>query len=329
MIGGKWIVELWQRARLQVIVVSLVLLSVGAFVGYWTVPDSEVRLREFLLAVGSAALSGGVFAWLTKLAQLGGVFRDELERIIYGKKYLSRRADSVEMWLNATRSLYEPRFPELVNRLDESALRAVLPTDRRFFLRDARRVVTLSPATGKPGWISVSQKMEATLVTEAGRGKVERTSYFEFPEGAYEAGAVERMIENQRSSYFPAGTTRADARECTRDEILDKKYAENGSCLVTFGARLDAGTVYVVRDEWSDEQDTAVDNVISFIAASYVDGLEVVVSYPPESMIVQFHALGGAQFSDVRPPTPGVSIHKSAEQLLFSDAGFLLTMQLK
>jgi hypothetical protein len=325
MFGLKKLREMLRKSQLAIVIVALTLISGLLIAGaMFASPDSA--WRSALLTVGGAVLSGGVFAWLTKLAQLGGVIREELEAVVYGKSHLGDRTDRVSLWLNATRALYETTFPEIGDLLDEKSLKAVIPTDRGFYLRRARRVITIDTIPGRPGWVSVKQEMLTELVTEKRSGTVDRTSYFYYRPDAFEASRLPKVIESQKSRYF-LKKPGLGVQEVAKDEVISDVEVLPDERKVTYRCQLNAGLVYEVNDCWSDEQNITIDNLIGFVAASYVHGLEVLVSYPEKLLIVQFHSVGGAEFEDIRPVANGTQIHKVHEGLLFSDAGFQLSIQ--
>lgn len=324
MINKKKISDAWERSGLVLSILFLLFASAMLFLAYALMPDTgNEKTRGLLLSAATGTLSGGVFAWLTKIAQFTGVIRGELETVIYGKEHLTNRVDRIQLWLNATRSLYEPRFPDLVSRLDANALKSVLPTEKQFYLKNVRRVVKISLLTDKPGWIKADQELRGTLITEIGSGKIDRTSFFRFDPRAMNKDSIETMIEANKSRYTKVGFGEVAAV----DEVSNREDLADGTTEITFLVRLDAGSEYKVAEICSQEQDVRLDNVIGFVAASYVDGLDVEVSYPEEGLILQFHPLGGAEFEDVDPKVAQIS--KKARNLLFSDAGFSLTMQPK
>lgn len=318
----------WEKSRLE-IVISMLLVGAAACLAAYAVGAPREPWKSLLLSVGSGALGGGIFAWLTKLAQIGGVIREELEAVIYSKDHLSIRSDREMLWTNATRSLYGNRFPKLMEKLTTDVLRNLLPSEQRFYLRDARRRIRIELIDRATALIRVSTQFQAVLCTdcEPGSPPVERRSWYTFvPESIAEENR-KALLEGQRSKYWLSRDVRANGPPAIVDAEASTEKLPTGETQVTFVATLAPATEYVVRDGGDALQNARQDNVICFVAASYIDGLEVTVDYPKNELVLQFHPLGAVRFEDEYPPA--AEIHKRTHDILFSDVGFLLTVQLR
>lgn len=331
MFGIRTLSDMWKHSRLLLVLILLILAAAICFVVAIALPDSPEyrKTHQVLLAVGSATLSGGVFAWLSKLAQLGGLFKTEIESVMYAKEYVSRRKDAIDLWVNLTRSLFSDQFPNLVDRIHSDALRTVLPTDRQYYVKGVKRIITLEAIPGEKGCIKVAQEMHSTLVVARSRTPVVRISEFVFDPDATPADRISSLIESQKSKYYPPGTPFPPS---IAPVAIDKVRGQaerlpDGLSRVVFEVELAPGAEYAIFDQWETVQDTKVDNCVALTSSSYVDGLEVDVGFVEDDLIVQFHPLGGAEFVDNGPRAGNVRMRKRAKNLLFSDAGFLLTVQ--
>lgn len=90
--------------------------------------DLPPKVPGVVTGIGSALLAGGIFASITKTMQLSGVFREELENVVFGRKHLKVRSDVKRLWRNATRSLCGSAFEEI----DEALHKAIV---ERFLIR--------------------------------------------------------------------------------------------------------------------------------------------------------------------------------------------------
>ena len=94
-----------------------------------------------------------------------------------------------------------------------------------------------------------------------------------------------------------------------------------------YEAKLAPGKVYEVKESSKHHQTLEFDNVSGFVAISHVDGLNVAINYPRRDLNVQFMSVGPVDFTDCDPKL--ADIHKETKDLLLSDVGCLLTIQLK
>jgi len=296
----------------------LLVSGFAAIVFGLNVEDSEKADAAF--AIASGLLGGGAFAWLTKLAQFSGVFSDEIEKIVYGEKYLAHRIDKEKLWLNATRSLYAKRFPQLLDRLTPETLKSAFPTSERFYLVGAKRQLKLTLKDRQLGLVEVRNSLVCELVTEAGASPVIRRSTYKFHRGSMSDDEVKEIASNEKATYYDG------ANNMFEDEVERIERAGDGFMRAWFCVELKPNTKYKLNDSSAHTMRLSADNVSAFLAMSYCDGLDVAIDYPEEDLIVQFFPVGPVNFTDRVPAL--TKIHKETNDLLFSDLGFLITIQL-
>lgn len=317
-----YFVRQWQESRLVVLGMALICISVILLVVAVLVPESWADLKSTAYAVATGALGGGVFAWITKVAQLSGVFRDELEAIIYGERHLAKRLDKEQLWLNATRSLYGDRFPGIRDRLTDDTLETVWPSSKRFYLSNVRHYAKLSVADRKSGYVLVEQAIHFDVITDAGGGVVERDSWYNVGIEGLSDEEIEKLIEDSRSRY----TNVSDPSDEVVDEVANRRI-EDGFLEVDYVAKLKSNSRYTVSERTTDRQLLSCDCMIGFSAISYVDGLVVTLDYDESELDVQFYARGPVEFHDCEPNI--TTIHKESSELLFRGHGFLAAIQMQ
>jgi hypothetical protein len=320
----------WSRSRLEIVLIALIASALMCLLAY-----ASGFLRDpwkaLALSIGSGTLGGGVFAFLTKLAQLGGVIREELEAVVFSTKHLSVRSDRQELWANATRSLFGNSFPDLMAKLSADVLRNMLPSGQRYYLRQARRHIRISLEDRSLGKVRVCVQFQATLRTESENvsERVERKSWYVFVPQSIAEEDQHALLDALRSRYWLKHSfdPTTPVPPLIVDNEVGRKTLPSGEVEVEFKATLAPAAEYIVRDGGTVLQSTHEDNVICFVAASYIDGLEVPVDFPARDLVLQFHPLGGARFEDEYPKA--ATIHKKTNDLLFANDGFLLTIQLR
>jgi uncharacterized membrane protein HdeD (DUF308 family) len=68
-------------------IIGIALLIVGIF----SVDAENANLKELVTRLGEVLIVGGLFSIITSIAKILGVFRTELEAVIYQGKYLDKQ----------------------------------------------------------------------------------------------------------------------------------------------------------------------------------------------------------------------------------------------
>jgi hypothetical protein len=283
--------------------------------------------NDFVGSLATGAVGGGVFTWLTKLTLLSGVIREELETVVYGSKHLATRTDKVALWRNVTQSLYGDRFPDLRDKITSDALKNVMPSERRFYVSNGSRSIAIRLLDKDKGLVEIETIFDADLITDGGADDVIRESEWTFRRSAVEEDKLEAQIKAQCSKYQRLSNMAkrpAFAAEIV-DEPQQREELGNDEIRVRYRATLKPNSRYRVQVRGNETQLLGHDNVICFVASSYIDGLDVHLKTGP-GLTTQFHPLGQANFTE-RAATKGERSWENRD-LLFSDAGFLISIQL-
>lgn len=94
---------------------------------------SSPKLNGFLKSIGSAIFVGGIFSVILKSLQLMGIFNEELVKVIYDTKFLYIRRDIREIWKNVSKVLYESKFPEISDRIENTIFETYFPTKSDYY----------------------------------------------------------------------------------------------------------------------------------------------------------------------------------------------------
>lgn len=305
--------------------IAVLIVSAAAAVIAYLSTEPANPWRPIFLTYASGAIGGGVFTWLTKMTQLGGVIKEELEKVVYGKAHLSVRNDKALLWENATRSLFVSRFPDLADKLSTDVFRSIFPSDRRFYVRSGVRELDLALVDKERSLVEIKTNFSADLITGPGDEAVIRETNWIYIVGSVPPDDLSAMKEAQKTLY----TIDVDGESHTlRDDIVGESPGEDpGSMKVRYSAVLRPSQRYRISVDGIDRQRIDQDNVTCFVATSYLDGLELCVRFDAAVLNVQFFPLGNAVFKDEK--LKAGNIHKKTKDLLFSDSGFLLTIQLR
>ena len=110
----------------------IALLGISCYVvGYWTKTISiygNALWPDILIKIADVLIIGVVVGYLTGIAQWAGIFKKEIQDIIYGKDFLKKRNDIEDIWYNVTKQMFKFKFSEIHENM-LSALKNVLPSE--------------------------------------------------------------------------------------------------------------------------------------------------------------------------------------------------------
>lgn len=103
------------KTTYNILLFFVFILGVVAYVVRFTVfkETDESVWKEVLAIVGNILIVGVVVGFFTTVVQIFGLFKEELGKVIYDKKFLANRKDIQEVWLNASKVLFEGKFPQI------------------------------------------------------------------------------------------------------------------------------------------------------------------------------------------------------------------------
>jgi hypothetical protein len=306
----SWITT--QAVRLAV-VGGIVLVFIGAYFGRGTNATVGHALVEGVKAIGTAALASGIFAWLTKTAQLTGAIREELEQTIYSARHLRHRKDIKELWIAATRALHSDTFTAIDEKIYNAISQNYLPTQTRFYYRLAKRVVTLKLVDRPNRIVRVVSCFEAELVPDRGKEKVKRPIGLirvSTPDG-YDLPKAEYRILDPES----------------REELSREEHSASAEDLaMTHEMLLDPDKVVLCSDKTVYYQCLNEDNWLMLRANTFVDGLSVDVHFDPGELVVQDLPVGNLKFFDNGPRVENCKKVRTND-LIFARLGIMISMQ--
>lgn len=86
--------------------------------------------------VADVLLVGGILGFLVNASRFLGLFKQDLEEIIYGKGFVGTRKDLEDVWNNLSLLIFKERFPQINKELVASIKKAYLPDEDNIYYRD-------------------------------------------------------------------------------------------------------------------------------------------------------------------------------------------------
>src|SRR5690554_949660 len=127
----KFKTYLFENLHWLLIVLSIALISLGYYFN-----DDNNLIDEILRNSGYSILGTGVFASILKSIQFVGIFKDELNKVVTGDEFIENRKDLPDLWKKITKKVYNEKFPEVSNHLEDMLMTHYLPSNNKHYYRD-------------------------------------------------------------------------------------------------------------------------------------------------------------------------------------------------
>lgn len=99
----------------------------SAYIGFSDIKFISSSIKEVSLWLSNTLIIGAIVGFMSSYAQARGIYKKDLESVIYDRKFLSIRNDLFKFWKNITAIFFEKNFPEISEDLMEIILRHYLP----------------------------------------------------------------------------------------------------------------------------------------------------------------------------------------------------------
>lgn len=103
--------------------IGLVFYAIGYYCKYI---NPAAFWTDIFIKIGDVLIIGVVVGYLTGVAQWSGIFKKEIQDIIYGKEFLNKRNDIESLWYNVTKQMFKFKFADIHKDL-LATLRNTLP----------------------------------------------------------------------------------------------------------------------------------------------------------------------------------------------------------
>lgn len=176
----------------------VLIIGVGAYVLAFTTFYENKFVKEILMTVGNVLVVGVMFGFLSNVSQLLGIFKEELQKIIYGKEFLSCRKDMQALWESVSKELFKDKFPKISERLLKSVAN-YLPQDEVSFYDEYEPHYTITWEDREKGIISVQEETKFELIAES-------TNKFLYPLKTWTRVSPNSVYENKIESFTVNGS---------------------------------------------------------------------------------------------------------------------------
>ncbi|REG88214.1 hypothetical protein [Winogradskyella sediminis] len=256
-----------------------ILLIIGMLILYassWTVFNEYIQ--DILEKIGLSVLSSGVFASVLKSLQFTGIFKKEIEKIVLGTKFIENRNDLPKLWKKVSKSVYDKKFPEISDELDEIILNSYLPIKHKYYYQDFRYTLKIDELT-KDNIIKFTQTYSFEVVLEKGENEAKLESVFTIDK----IPGLENLV-NERLYYKIDGENVLDK---TKPEITEDEFEKK----MKFSIVVPNKKKFLVETKERREYCINEDNYKLLRVNSITKEMDVSITYP-KNMMVSFFNIG-------------------------------------
>lgn len=282
---------------------------------YWKLISESEQVNGFLESVGTAVLAGGAFGVLLKSLQYTGVFKKELEDVIYDYRFLEKRKDITDIWKNVSRVLYERKFPEISDKIEEGILKTYLPRTVNFYYNDFFFRCEIKPYLDTKKYLEVFETVSFAVKVASSSETVS------FP---YRADIDKEPSDTVPDYKLLALTVNGADRKSDCKISIDSNAKGGEILLVNLSLELTGCEEYKVEIKQKKIYALNRNNTKGFHAGRFINNLEVYVSYSNE-LKVEFYPMGILE--DFIDRSSRNLIWKRYEGLIFPRQGFRLVFE--
>ena len=365
----SWLKGIWS-GFLQTISVWFVVLGLAFMVSaYKKVFSESETFNNFLASLGNAILVGGVFAVILKSFQFLGIFREELNKIlfdeddlanqkrlrqviseethrticgalydaedhsqtppplrlrqvfrdelvdsVYSPTLLARQRDIEEIWRKVSKVLYQSKFPEISDQIEDTVLQTYFPTNINYYYESVLQDIAFTAHQTDSEYFTV----------------IERYTFTVRSVDASEIVIPYRLEILRKDSADPTDYELSRIRINGEDKTsemnskLIKSAVEPKLLRVNLEILLEGKKEYQVVIEQKKTYGPFLDNTNSFSSSKFINGLELDIRHPPE-LSMRFFPMGTPRdFSD--EVITDSRIWKTYKGLIFPQQGYRILM---
>lgn len=258
-----------------------ILLLIGLFlflscVFNWFDLDTKSSVFHILEKTGDLILISSVISFLIDSAEYLGVFKKELEEIVYDTKFLKKRNDIEDIWMKVSKVLFQSKFPNISTEL-MCAVKNYYSPDEKLklnYYNDYRNVYIVKYDEQNHDFIHVENRTSYIL-------KVEDEKEFDFPMRYWTC-----VDEREQDTVEMAMSSITVNGESIEDIGNPEKTYENGTVCYNFKVKLKGHTEYRIQQVITQKYNLIEDNFLGFRARWLVKDMRVQLFHPADMKIL-------------------------------------------
>lgn len=152
--------------------IILILGIIFYYLGYFHIEQSSIW-KEILIKIADVLVIGVILGYLSNAAQFLGVFKQDLQDIIYGKDFIKQRKDITPLWETISKQLFQNKFP-IIHKDFLKVINGYFPKDEVSYYNDYESHITIEWINQEEGIMRVTDSVSFELIADS-------NSEFEYP----------------------------------------------------------------------------------------------------------------------------------------------------
>ena len=143
----------------------ILILGIGLYaLGYFGISTDSVW-KEIVIKIGDVLVIGVILGYLSNAAQFLGVFKSDLQDIIYGKEFIKQRKDLDSLWETLSKQLFKNKFPA-IHKEFLKVIKDYFPKDEISYYSDYERNTTIEWYNKDKRFVKVTDVVSFDLIAE-------------------------------------------------------------------------------------------------------------------------------------------------------------------
>ena len=246
-------------------------------IGYFTFDNNHSVWREIVIKGGDVLIIGVILGYLTNAAQFIGIFKGELQDIIYGKEFLEKRKDIKQIWETISKIMFKNKFPTIHRDL-LNTVNSYFPKDEVSYYNDFETHTTIEWENQNDGIIKVTDVVSFELIAE-------NSGRFEYP--------LKTWAVLKRGESYPETSLDIEVNGHAPKKIIDKgvKPDTDGNYCKEQRIVLEGDTKYAIKYTRVKVYNVNKDYYLGLRAKYLINNLRVCLDLP-EGLVAQFVCRG-------------------------------------
>lgn len=240
------------------------------------------RANSLLEKTGFAIMSSGVFAAVLKSIQFTGIFKEEIESIMLGTRFIENRssASQQKLWKAISKAIYKKKFPELNGLIEDRILATYLPIGHKHYLKNYIVTIKISNIT-EDFEIEYTQTCKYDVILDKGINETQIVSNVTVSEQEGSPDFVNKLL------FF-----KVDGEDV---EPIKSFPVSGNKNKISLTVPLAGKKIFKIHSKYERKYSLKKENYKLFRMYSFTKGIEVIISYP-KNVSVSFFNVGNVNF---------------------------------
>lgn len=138
--------------------------------GYYLVYSNKINgdenLKDIIIKVSDVLVIGGFVGFLSNISQSFGIFKKELQEIVFSEQFLASRNDIKTIWKKTSKAMFQQRFPDISEDLFSIILEQYINKDEYSYYSNYRIITDIQWADEGKKFVIVKDHVFFDLVFE-------------------------------------------------------------------------------------------------------------------------------------------------------------------